>query len=671
MSRAKHSLLALSLLLGAVSVARGQEIALASPDGSVQVAIGVKERPGSSPAGTRLFYSVRLAGADVLMDSPFELQPKGAPAFASGVTIQGVRRRTVSERWQRPWGKRKEVADHFNEVAFTLQERQAPRRRVELTFRAYDDGVALRYQLPASWGSFALQGERTGFAFAGEPTVWAANYGGFHSSQEQPFVSRPLAQLSADSVYGLPLLLKLAPTRWAAVTEAQLSDWAGMYLGRAAGERGTLVTRLAPRPDEADVVVRSTAPRASPWRVLLLGSSAGKLAESDLVQNLNPPPSGDFSWVQPGTASWDWWNGPYAPDVDFPVGMNTATIKYFVDFSAEMGWKYVLIDEGWYGPAFAPTAPGAPRVQHPTSRITNVLPALDLPEVIRYARERGVRPVLWLHWGHVAEQMEEAFPLFEKWGVAGVKIDFMDRDDQEMVGFYHRVAELAAKHHLMVDFHGAYKPTGESRTYPNLVTREGVMGNEYNKWSALVTPEHTVTLPFTRGLLGEMDFTPGGFRNKTVRDFRPVNLAPMVMGTRVHQLAMFVVYESVFRVASDSPYNYRSSPAGLDLLKVLPVTWDDTRVLAGEPGDFITMARRSGDDWWVASMGDEQRRTLQIPLGFLPAGSYRAEIWADDYGAAEFPDRLMKQARTVTAADTLAAVMAPAGGHIVRLTPAR
>src|SRR5690606_14564512 len=263
---------------------------------------------------------------------------------------------------------------------------------------------------------------------------------------------------------------------------------------------------------------------------------------------------------------------------------------------------------------------------HPTNDITRPVPELDLPEVLRYARERGVKILLWLHWAHADRQMDEAFSLYERWGVAGVKIDFMNRDDQEMVRFYHRTVKKAAEHHLLVDFHGAYKPTGWSRTYPNAITREGVLGNEYTKWSDRVTPEHTVTLPFTRGLLGEMDFTPGGFRNVTRAAFQTENPAPNVMGTRTNQLAMLVVFESALQVLCDSPYNYRSSPAGTDFLRHVPTTWDDTRVLAGHPGDFITVARRAGDAWYVGSMTDWTARTLDVPLAFLGPGRYRAEV---------------------------------------------
>ncbi len=344
------------------------------------------------------------------------------------------------------------------------------------------------------------------------------------------------------------------------------------------------------------------------------------------------------------------------------------SVIFVVDLSAEMGWEYVLVDAGWYnsGPVAISDA-----VHGPESDITDVVDGLDMPELISYADSKNVKVLLWLHWVPVRHQMDEAFPLYEEWGAAGVKIDFMDRDDQEMVNYYHRVVKKAAAHHLAVDFHGAYKPTGWSRTYPNLITREGVMGNEYNKWSADVTPEHKVTIPFTRGLLGEVDYTPGGFRNRTADTFRPVNTGPWVIGTRVNELAMFVVYESALQVVSDSPYAYRVSPAGTDFLKIVPATWDDTRALAGQPGDFVAVARRSGEDWFLGAMTDEQQRTLALPLDFLGAGQYRATIWADAHEAADFPDRLLKQERIVTARDTLEASMAPAGGYVVHLAPVR
>ncbi len=667
------------LAMSPALLARAQMPAvLSSPDGGVRVSASIQQLSADAPNATRFFFSVAYAGRPLLLDSPFSLDFKGQPSFAGGLTIADVQHRSADDTWQRVWGKRASVRNHFNEMTLTLAETADPHRRVDLVFRAYDDGVAVRYVLPASWGAFSLTRENLAFSFPGTPLVWAANFegqpwsglhGGFVSPQEAEFQRMPMADLDPRQVYGLPMLVQVNDAAWAAVTEADLTDWAGMYLTPSPTRRSTLATALSPRRDEPDVLVRSAAPRRSPWRALMLARTPAALIESDLIQNLNDPAEGDFSWVEPGKSAWDrWWSHDYAPEVDFKVGMNTATMKYFVDLAAEMGWKYQLVDADWYGPPFAE---GHFENPHPTSDITTVIPALDLPELIRYADERGVKILLWLHWAHAAAQMEEAFPLYEKWGVAGVKIDYMNRDDQEMVNFYQNTVKLAAENHLVVDFHGAYKPTGWSRTYPNMMTREGILGNEYNKWSDRVTPEHTVTIPFTRGLLGEMDFTPGGFRNRTRETFRTEDPAPNVMGTRVHQLAMLVVYESALAVLADGPYNYHISPAGTDFLKLVPTSWDETVALGGFPGDFVTLARRSGSDWYVAAMTDWTPRNLPIPLSYLPGGRFQAEIWADAYEAAAYPDRLMKSSRIVTASDTLDAALAPGGGYIVKLTPVR
>jgi alpha-glucosidase len=265
--------------------------------------------------------------------------------------------------------------------------------------------------------------------------------------------------------------------------------------------------------------------------------------------------------------------------------------------------------------------------------------------------------------------MDQAFPLYEQWGIAGVKIDFMDRDDQDMVNFYHRVVKKAAEHHLLVNFHGAYKPTGFQRTYPNFITCEGVMGNEYNKWSDRVTPTHCLTLPFTRMVAGPMDFTPGGFRHGSKESFKIISgPGPMVHGTRAFQLAMLVVYESPLQVLCDSPYAYRQSPEGLDFLKIVPTTWDETHVISGQVGHVIAIARRSGQDWYVAAMTDWTPRVLEIPMACLEKGRFTATVWQD---APPQSKTLLTQTTiiNVTARDSLRADMPSGGGYLVRLTP--
>jgi alpha-glucosidase len=638
---------------------------VASPNGQVKVRLAIHDRLEPYPAGSRLYYSVFVAGRPVILDSPLGLEFRNMPPLAVDLSIKEQSRQVVDETWQRVCGKSRQVRNHCNQLQILLEEAAAPVRRLELIVRAYDDGIAMRYSLPRqkSIGQFSLIAERTWFRFAGNHTVWAANYGGTVSAQESEFRQARLSDLSGDEVYGLPLLVQVDTQLWAAITEADLDDWAGMYLTRVPGSPNTLVTSLSPRQDDPTVCVKSQAPRSSPWRVILIGRRPGDLIESDLIDNLNPPCKiKDTSWIKPGRCAWDWWwCGKYAPDANSPLGPNTATMKYFIDFAASMGWEYQLVDWQWYGSPF-----------DPNTDITRSSPDIDIPDLVAYARNKGVRLWLWLFWEKADKQLDQALDLYEKWGIAGIKIDFMNRDDQDMVNFYHRVARKAAEHKLLVDFHGAYKPTGTGRTWPNQITREGVLGNEYNKWSNRVTPEHCLTLPFTRMLAGPMDFTPGGFRQGTASTFKVVGgdtPAPMVMGTRCFQLAMMVVYDSPLQVLCDSPYAYRSSPAGLDLLKIVPTTWDQTEVLAGEVGQFITVARRSGEEWYVGSMANWSGHTQEISLDFLGTGAYDATIWSDAADANDHPENLVKEIRSVSHQDRISAQMAHGGGHVVHLRP--
>ena len=542
--------------------------------------------------------------------------------------------------------------------------------------RVFDDGIAFRYQIPEQpgIGEFKLASERSEFHFVANHTVWAANYGGFVSHQEGEFKKMTLSQIRPGDIIGCPLLVN-AGAAWIALTEANLTDWAGVYFTAAPNSQNAVITVLSPHPDEQDVAVTSRTPRFSPWRVVMIGDNPGRLIESNIIFNLNEPSViADTSWVRPGVSAWDrWWSGSYAPDFDGKLGMSTASMKYFVDFAAEMGWQYQLVDWTWYGEPFDPSKPmgfGG----HPAADLGKSIPELDIPELVSYAKQKGVGIWLWLEWDNANKQMERVFPLYEKWGIAGVKVDFMQRDDQWMVNFYERLTRLAAQHHLMVDFHGAFKPTGMERTYPNLLTREGVMGNEYNKWSERVTPTHNVTLPFTRMLAGPLDFTPGGFRQKTVKTFRAAGgdvPGPFVMGTRAHQLAMPVVFFSPLQVMCDSPYSYRISPGGLDFWKAIPTVWDETRVIDGTPGDFIVIARRSGSTWYLGGMNGDEARTVNIPLNFLGAGNFKAEIWSDAEEVADYPDRVRRTQTTVNASAELKAAMASGGGYAARLSMKR
>ena len=475
---------------------------------------------------------------------------------------------------------------------------------------------------------------------------------GFQGAQEWEFKPGKLGDINAQSIIGLPLLVK-SPPAWIAITEADLRDWAGMWIAAApaadakAGKAVTLTAKLAPRRD-GQCLVKASTPHNSPWRAILIGRQPGRLVESDLVLNLSAPCQlPDTSWILPGKMAWDhWWSGD--------VQMDTDTIKQYIQLAADMGWPYQLIDWQWYGP-----------FNKPEADITNVNPALDMDEVRRFAKEKGVRLWLWLYWADVDrnDAYKKAFDLYEKWGIAGVKIDFMDRDDQDMVNWYEKITKAAAEHRLMVNFHGAFKTSGFNRTFPNQITREGVLGNEYNRWSTRVTAEHKVTLPFTRFLAGPADFTPGGFLNRQPDQFKPDPKAAQVQGTRAAELALFVVYDSPLCCVCDHPRHYRDQP-GVDFLKVVPTVWDETRVLDAEVAQYIVIARQSGHDWFLAAMTNDKERDIAAKLDFLGPGRWKTRLWKDAADSQMSADHLDFDDRLVTASDTLHIHLAPCGGCV-------
>jgi alpha-glucosidase len=417
---------------------------------------------------------------------------------------------------------------------------------------------------------------------------------------------------------------------------------------------------LSPQVDDATVAVTAHTPIQTPWRVVMIGHEPGTLIESNLIVNLNAPSAiADTSWIKAGKAAWDWWSGEQADGVSFTPGMNTATMEHYIDFASRSGLEYMLVDAGWA----ARLGQGA---NDSNADITKPQPDIDMPALLAYAKAKHVRLWLWTHWSDVERQMDEAFPLYERWGIAGVKIDFMDRNDQWMVDFYHRVAKAAADHHLMIDFHGAYAPDGLRRTYPNLMTREGVLGAEYNKWSARDTVDHRVMLAFTRMLAGPMDYTPGGFRNVMPEHFEPRNVKPMVMGTRAHELALYVVFESPLEMVADYPEAYAGQPE-MPFLSAVPATWDETRVVAARVGDYVAIARRHGADWYVGAIAGSHGADIRVPLSFLPAGTFVADVYADAPDAASQPTKTVIEHRSVTNASIMPMTLIPGGGQAIRI----
>jgi alpha-glucosidase len=630
-----------------------------SPDESIELEVSI---------GGPLAYSVRVNEQPLIVAAQLGLKLRDGTTFGRNVELVSATHQSQDSTWENPFGKRRIVRDQHNQLNLLLRERSAEGRTFSVVFRASNDGVAFRYELLSQPGmrEFVLEQELTEFAFVDDYSCYAGEQEkGFVGPQEWEFARRRLSDIKPDSIIGLPVLVE-TPTAWVAVAEADLLDWAGLWLGgvelppKAEDSVAktlfspiqhapvTLIAKLAPRPDEKGLVTAKT-PHRSPWRVLMIGRHPGRLIESELIRTLSTPSAlKNSSWVKPGMIAWDhWWTGDTV--------MDTATIKKYIQLAADMGWPYQLIDWGWYGES-----------NKPESDITKAVQSLDLEEVRRFAQEKGVRLWLWLHWNDVQrnDAYQKAFPLYQEWGIAGVKIDFMERDDQQMVLWYEKVTRAAADRQLMVNFHGAFKPSGFDRTFPNQITREGVLGNEYNKWSARVTPEHKLTLPFTRCLLGPADFTPGGFLNRQPAQFQSQK-PTLVQGTRAAELALFVVYDSPLACACDHPDHYRNQP-GADFLKIVPTVWDETRVLEGTVGEFLAMARQSGDDWFLGAVTNSKPRELGITLDFLPPGRWKMRLWKDAADADENASHLATEERSVRTGDAIMIRLAPAGGCVAR-----
>ena len=627
-----------------------------SPDGRISISFDVKKLPQPYLPGERPYYSVSYKGVPILTNSPLGLDFEGAPPLDHDVQVVNTDQHSHDAFWTFNFGARRSIRDHFNQLRVELQEQHPPGRRVDLIFRAYNEGVVFRYFLPRQKNleRFTLMAEATGFYFAREASAYALNLGRFNTSNEGEYRRISLDQIKPASIVNLPLLVEMAKGPWVALLEADLTDYAGMYVGGVPGFEHALMSKLSPGPQRADEVVVGSTPMTSPWRVLLINDRPGALIEDDyLILNLNPPSAlKDTSWIEPGKAAWDWWSGSFASNVSFKPGMNTATMKHYIDFAATHKLQYMLIDAGW----------------SKRDDILHWIPAVNLPEILAYAKGKGIKVLLWLDWSAVDKQMDKAFPLYQKWGVAGIKVDYMNRDDQQMVDFYHRVVRQAAQYHLVVDFHGAYKPTGLRRTYPNLLTREGVMGMEYSKWSDRVTPKYDVTIPFTRMLAGPMDYTPGCFDNATREQFKPRMIRPMCQGTRAHQLAMYVVYLSPLVMLADYPEAYDNKP-GMAFLEKVPTVWDETKVLNGDPAEYITVARKQGANWYLGAMTNWDERDLEIPLDFLGSGPYLAQIFADGPDADKVATNLRIDKKWVKAGDKLKVHLASGGGVAVILSP--
>jgi alpha-glucosidase len=627
-----------------------ESVVVRSPDGRNAISLSIDENGHPS-------YSVTRDGERVIAPSTTSLSLDKGP-IGDGSHLTAIERRSVDQQWRPVVGKTSLVRDHFNEAVAHLIDGQ--QRRFDLLLRAHNDGVALRTIIPVQpqTDGATISGEDTAFAFPRNYGCWGFDVGRFGTGHEGEFDPIEARYIRDHSLYDLPLLCETGKAAFL-ITESDLLDYPAMYLkGRGDGSLG-VVTKLSPSLGDPDIAGHSRLgePIRTPWRVIMLADKAGELAQSNLVDNLATPSRvEDTSWIRPGKSVSDWLSGGMAGGKLLPVS-STQRMMADIDFAAENHFAYVMVDDGWYaGSGVAPA-------YNPAANLFANAPNFDLAKVAAYAKKRGIRLWVWVDWRVLDPIMEKGLAYLAAQGIAGINVDFMDRDDQQMVRWYEKLLASAARHKLMVELHGAFVPRGLARTYPNFITQEGVLGSEYNKWSRRVTATHNVMLAYTRAMLGPMDYIPGGFVNVSPAEFEPRWVLPMVQTTRAHNLSMFVVFESPWTSLQDSPDTYRANPAGFDFIREVPTSWDETRFIAGEVGQYIAIAKRKGDRWYIGAMNGDAAHKVSLPLSFLGAGSWTADLWLD----GDKPDAIRRDSRRVTAADRLEIDLAATGGAVAVL----
>jgi alpha-glucosidase len=655
--------LVLVLSIGALASAGPGAVAprtVTSPDGRIAIVFDVADGKPS--------YAVQYDGRPVIEPSALGIQLRGAPPLRDGLVIQDAAVEDVDLVWKPVFGTRSKIANRYRRLSVTLRESRAAGRFFRIDFRAYDDGVGFRYEIPRQPGldRVEITGEETRIRFPENEKCFALLRKGFGDNYEGTYDPMGLSEIAPAALVGLPLLVE-GDGHWVAVTEADLTDYAGLSLRRDGADPHALVAALAPLPHEEGLCVRGETPLVSPWRAFLVGKRAGDLIESNLVWNLNDPSVlADTSWIEPGKATWPWWNDRVVSAPGIESGQpSTAVMKYYTDFAARHHIPNLVVDAGWY--SLEKDAWEQPEKEDVLTMEETRAAVYDIREVIRYARAKGVKVHLWVHLASLRNRVEEVLAAYAGWGASGIKLDNFGGDDQGTVNDLHHVIRVAAEHHLTVDFHGAYKPTGICRTYPNFLSSEAVMGLEFSKGGPRPSTRHNVTIPYTRMLAGPMDYTPGAFDLDGAEGF-----PKHVQGTRAQQMAMYVVYFSPFQMLVDYPAAYESAPDQFDFLLRVPTTWDETRFIEGSPGEYVVVARRKGDEWYLGAMTNDDPRALTLGLGFLTAGrEYIAHLYRDGDDASRNPQSVVSEKKNLTAADTLAARLAGGGGFAVRLTPAR
>lgn len=648
----------LVMLLGISTLSSARTYKIQSPANTLQVEISIDEE---------IAWSLYHDGDLVMGPSVISLTLEQQGILGNNTKVGKVTYLSVNQTIQTPVYKKKEVVDLYNQITLKMRDGWG------LEFRAYEEGVA--YRITTTFKKdIKVMNEQAEFVFPNPEKAWVpyarTRKERYMTSFESTYDVLDLKDVKADSLIITPLLVEAGKGRKVVITEADLEDYPGMFVTINASHNGFRGT-YAPYPlaeekgghnnlqsivtQRADYIAKTKGTRTFPWRVVAVSANDADLLDNDLVVKLaSPARITDLSWIKPGKVAWDWWNDLNITGVDFRSGINNETYRYYIDFAAEHGVEYVILDEGW----------------SEQSSLLNVKPHIDLPDIVNHAKERGVGIILWGGWMPLDAEMDKVLEVYSKMGVAGFKVDFMDRDDQKVVNFYYRLARKAAEHKLIIDFHGAFKPTGLQHTYPNVINMEGVYGLENVKWTGYTDfPGYDVTIPFIRGLAGPMDYTPGAMLNANRQSWRAISSTPMSQGTRCHQLAMYVVYESPLAMMADNPTHYMREGQSTAFIAAIPTVFDETVTLGGQLGEYVAMARRKGDNWYIGAMTNWVERETELDFSFLGDGTYEAVVFRDGINADRNAADYKREVITVTKNTQMKIKMAPGGGWAAELKP--
>ena len=624
---------------------------LSSPDKKIRVRIDV---------GSRIEYDLLLNEVPLLENSTLALDIEGRKLGVGPQVVSATPTTRNRDSYVPVPRKFARLREHFNELRLVFKDDYA------VVFRVYNEGMAYRFETSLPQDSVRVHSEEASLSFAGNFHVYYPKEEGFFSHNEREFVYLPLKDITQSSLGSIPAIVDANDGVKLMIAESDVRDYPGLWLRGNSNNTLSATFPAYPLTEElkgdrnfrvtktADYIAQTNGTRTFPWRIIGVAATDADLITNDLVYLLAQPSQiNDTSWIKPGKVAWDWYNANNIYGVDFESGINTATYKYYIDFASKYGLEYIILDEGWYK----------------LGNLLQVVPEMNIEELVAYGKQKNVGIILWVVWKTLDDQFEPAFDQFTRWGVKGLKVDFMQRDDQKMMDFYERVCREAAKRKMLLDFHGGIRAATMVRTWPNLLTNEGVRGLEQTKWSKYANPEHNVTLPFTRMLVGPMDYTPGAMVNSgSEKNFAPVFERPMSLGTRCHQLAMYVVYESPLQMLADSPSHYLREPEIMNFLGPVPTVWHETRVLHAKMGDYVVIARRHNQDWYVGAMTDWTGRDLQLSFSFLwEGGRYELDEYKDGVNADRIGSDYQRVKSIVDNKTRLSIRLAPGGGWAARI----